>query len=387
MVNVVDESLVTAHGYRETNIQLAKENNELKQQLSQAINDNANRGEQIYRKDVEINSLKQQLNELAAIKQKYDSIVNIVLDKAGQVAVASINREQSIQEQHHQQQQHQPQQQQQSDHQPQPESNIDQTIDSSFTTLSPTSDTISSLSDGDSGNLTSNAAGTFSIQGLNRISERSEEEEQDTGDSLLRDGSKNGANDQPDRDNTYNDSLDPPDVTSVPPFAAVERVVHTPSIWKCLDGAASNSESPNDNSNVLRITTNIQPSSPVPSQGKKQTANKLHDVYHSTPVQDNKSSSKYPSSQNSPNHDTIGSITPIAGKSGRETVIIADKSAAVNNQTRQTMVTQSKPQKTTSTSVTKSAKTTGTKRKAVQREVVFNNPDPPRYNLRKRTKV
>lgn len=375
MVNVVDESLITAHGYRETNLQLAKENNELKQQLSQVINDNATRSEQIYRKDVEINNLKQQLNELSAIKQKYDSIVDIVLNKASQVDVLSNDKE--LQE-------HQKKQKQR----PQTESNIDQSDDSSFTTLTPTSDDISSLTAEDSGNLTSNLGDTFSIQGLDRISEHSEEQEEEgrnESDSLLQDASKDNDNPESNKTDAYNDSLDPPDVTSVPPFAAVERVIHTPSIWKCLDANASQSVSPQEISHVLRITTNIQPNSPNLSHCRKQNANKLHDIYHSTPVQDGKAQSYQSSQPVSPNHASIGSITPIAGKSARETVFIPDKSGC-NIHLKQTVV-QDQPQTMISASSKKTTKTTGTKRKAVQREVIFTNPEPPRYNLRKRTKI
>lgn len=59
--------------YMQTNIELAQENGQLKQQLGQYINDHAEQTERIMR-------LKNQVNELTSIKAKYDHIVRIVLN-------------------------------------------------------------------------------------------------------------------------------------------------------------------------------------------------------------------------------------------------------------------------------------------------------------------
>lgn len=372
MVNVVDDSLNVAYAYKENNFQLAKENNELKQQSSQQARDIATLTELLHRKDVENNNLKQQLNEiealkrrideLEAVKQDYRILIDVVraLDTGNRSFVPQLK--QLLMEQ--------------------PPVQVDLTVslnrglgditdESSFTSLTPSSEQDSSLTERDSGNLSSNNT-TASALGLDRISEHSEVES----DSALDGATQNDDSTRVDtqQDNTYNDSLDPPDVTSVPPLVP-ERIIHTPSIWKCLDQISTHSGS-DENSNVLRISTNLQSSSPNQPQTKKQTTIML-DLYQSTPVQANKAGATLSSQSghHSEPHDI--DVTPIAKKNGQENVQLPDNSACANKGRTDTLQTSVQPKKTKG----------GTKRKAVQREVVYTNPEPPRYNLRKRTKV
>lgn len=171
MVHVVNNSLkVYDANYRETNIQLAKENSELRLALSEAISHVASNKEEIHRKDVELIKLK---TDLEVIRKKYDSIVSIVLDNelpcSQRLAIEGP-----------------PPQQDPSHH---------QTINRENVT---------------------NVSNHNQTHSMGRISERTEEEST----SL---------------NSTYYDSLDPPEVTSVPPINQSERLDHTPSIWKILD--------------------------------------------------------------------------------------------------------------------------------------------------------
>lgn len=141
MVHIAENSL-NCIAYRELNQQLARENGELRQQLSQALRENDQHVAQIIQ-------LHAQLREMDSIKHKYDLILDVITSK-----------------------------------EPQPTFETPQKSIESLDT-SPT------------------------IGGLERISEHSE---------------------------TYNDSLDPPDVTSVPPLnLQPERNLGTPSIFNCLD--------------------------------------------------------------------------------------------------------------------------------------------------------
>lgn len=88
MVNVVNES-INGYGYRETNLQLARENGELRQQLSLVLNDNAHQREEVHKRDVKIVELTSQLKELTNIKKKYDSILRIMLDITDEVSQIS----------------------------------------------------------------------------------------------------------------------------------------------------------------------------------------------------------------------------------------------------------------------------------------------------------
>lgn len=131
MVNVIVDNTIN-RDYRETNLELARENSELRQQLGHLINEN--------------NELKTQLAESISIRYKYNKIVNVVLDRH------SLDLTHTIDENH---------------------------------------------------------ANTCSPPGLDVISEREE---------------------------TYDDSLDLPEVTSVPPLRLhPEQPPQTPSIFRCLD--------------------------------------------------------------------------------------------------------------------------------------------------------
>lgn len=87
------------------------------------------------------------------------------------------------------------------------------------------------------------------------------------------------------------DSLEPPEVTSVPPIDNIGRVVHTPSVWHCLDSleegtdhedSTISSSSTSDNSaekQHLRVSTSFNLASPIQLIGRNTL------MYQSTPVQ------------------------------------------------------------------------------------------------------
>lgn len=91
----------------------------------------------------------------------------------------------------------------------------------------------------------------------------------------------------------YDDSLEPPEVTSVPPIDNIGRVVHTPSVWHCLDSiedepehedSTISSSSTKDNSaekQHLRVSTSFNLASPIQLIGR----NNHIDMFQSTPVQ------------------------------------------------------------------------------------------------------
>lgn len=78
MVNRVACSFIGDSRYRELNVQLAKENGDLKNKLNAATNEVAEQQEIILTKDVQINKLQKQLHALEIIKYKYEQIVRVV---------------------------------------------------------------------------------------------------------------------------------------------------------------------------------------------------------------------------------------------------------------------------------------------------------------------
>lgn len=407
MVNVVD-STFNEYAYRETNSQLARENNELKQQLSNAIADNSHKIEELHRKDVQINELRSQINDLNAIKRKYNLIVNVVCDlnaNGSRIAIEAARNPLSLAR----------------------PSNA--TLGGSTFSCSSSESRISICEgrrkntallpiearkddeqpsncvlcdeSGDKqqgGDCNENSDDDNSIEGdrtlpprllLDRISERSEEEL----DSL------------PSGDNSYSDSLDPPEVTSVTPLKERGEIPHTPSVFNCLDTIRPNDcnhdpdldnpqQSPdsflphetshkttdkNNNTNTveraseiaskpsvesneqngLRNTTNFN--SPIQPIGRSNKINKNQDMFQSTPVQ-NKTRSNQPA-QSLVNAMFV-EISQIRTTEDQENFKIVQVDKGLSE-----TVTTAK----------------GKKRQAAKRAIP-QNPEPPRYNLRKRCK-
>lgn len=410
MVNVVD-STFNEYAYRETNSQLARENNELKQQLSNAIADNSHKIEELHRKDVEINELKTQISDLKAIKQKYNLIVNIVCDlntNGSRIAIEAARNPLSIAR----------------------PSNV--TLGGSTFSCSSSDSRISiregrrrntallpiearkdddlrddeqrsscvlhdesnNQQDGDCNESSNDGVSnegdrTLPPRLLDRISEHSEEEL----DSL------------PSRDNSYSNSLDPPEVTSVTPLKEIGEIPHTPSVFNCLDTIRQNDcnhdpdldnpqQSPdsflphetshkttdkNNNTNTLerasetaskpivdtneqnglRNTTNFN--SPIQPIGRSNKNNKNQDMFQSTPVQRKTRSNQPAQSIVNAMFVEISQIKTIEDQENFK-IVPMDKSLSEN-------VTAAK----------------GRKRQAAKRPIP-QNPEPPRYNLRKRCK-
>lgn len=231
MVHVVDNSFY-GYGYREINQQLAKDNGELRQQLSLVVSENSQQREEIHRRDVQIIELKRQINELNDFKNKFEAIKDIVLDirpVESHKDIETITPRLAIEGRHRQ---------------TEIENNEQSTQGTSSTT---------SADETTACNSTFDATEKISQNVLHRISERSEESSQSSSSSspaqskstITPNQSKSHPRSQSSSspspmplktaNNTpVNDSLDPPNVTSVPPLQP-ERLVHTPSVWNCLD--------------------------------------------------------------------------------------------------------------------------------------------------------
>lgn len=79
------------------------------------------------------------------------------------------------------------------------------------------------------------------------------------------------------------DSLDPPDCTSVPPLVP-ERLIHTPSIWKCLDSTHAPTSSNNLSSNRKRTRDlTSSPTSSSIAQKELDCSHRIEDVDNQQP--------------------------------------------------------------------------------------------------------
>lgn len=320
MVHVVNNSLY-GYGYREINQQLAKDNGELRQQLSLVISENSHQREEIHRRDVQIIELKRQINELVSIQAKFNAIRDIILDKR---PVEPMRRQttsiQAIEQSLHERDNSIPLPLPSTSHENSASPLKSLSISSSSSSSTPNNDTSSTTTaDEPVGDSTFDAEPSQKLTNvLERISERSEEDGASSlSPSHLR---------SPSRSNTpANDSLDPPNVTSVPPLQP-ERTMHTPSIWNCLD--------PLDSINLSN-----------------------NDMFHSTPVH---------SQKNAPNKNVVHG----PDIDNQENVQSENKSEDRPPQEKQTK------------------KGRGKRQPPVIKEVTFDNePKQSRYNLRKRTKV
>lgn len=307
MVNIVNTSF-NEGAYRETNLQLAKENNELKQEVSELRL-------QLSRKDLQLLELAHKTYELGLVASKYKRIASIVFDKRTSINLPSDNGSVPLPL-------------------PQPIDNSEPNVASvDYIAVSPDHselDNLTSESGSESNESTLSAHSTgFKLA---RISEKSEEP---------------SSNHQ-----SYSDSLEPPEVTSMPPLSVhPEKPPQTPSIFNCLDTlrqnesveatqpeqdkSAAKSICINEVSNTLRNTNfnSVSPIQPIVYNIKNK------DMFQSTPVQ-KKSKSRH-------NQENIGTI-------------LAEN------------VPEDKPQ--------------SKKRQQEVKDVANHNP-PSRYNLRKRTRV
>lgn len=234
MVNKVKRIQNNKDGILENNCELAKENGQLRQQLNQYQLDYAQQSERIL-------ELKTQINDLIAIKNKYNSIVKIVLDIGDEVTttVGAILPSSSISSSNHSA----------SNHSVSDESQLEQ-------------------SQVQQQNQNQTASSSNQID-LNRITERSEE-----------------------------DSLQPRNCTSVAPFR-LENNDHTPSVWKVLDDVeiekSTRDQRPREetyriqtqhqqNSVLeLRLSNGSMNSSPIHPVGSRRIGGN-NPIFHSTPV-------------------------------------------------------------------------------------------------------
>lgn len=424
MVNVVDRSF-NNHGYRETNLQLARENGELRQQLSNAIAEDARKTEEIHRKDVQLNNLRTQINELLDIKERYNSIISYVLSKASyenlqlalegqskknQDEILAITHSTSIQKSssttfslsdaHNESQSDSITTLQNAQHATSAES-PDEEID----------DSIVEGADSES---------TCSAQYLlDRISEDSEEEQNSTIKTS---------------DRSYSDSLDLPNVTSVPPLRLIpDRTPVTPSVFNCLDtihksddnsisnlvleetltsqnrnetSIESTSTKLDDNNNSSRHSTvsenqqeidqsniaskpnictfggaslrtsNVNSTSPIQPVCHKESVNINHDMYQSTPVVKKKNpinNHRQPQCvlkrRSTADADEVKGLFSATDNQENMKNIASTKGVVDDQQTVKPKPIQKKRQP------------------AAKRAIPTQGPEPARYNLRKRTKL
>lgn len=251
--------------HRETNHQLARELSEVRQQMSNLINELHRRDAELYELKRENIDLKRQVHDSNSVKRKYNLIVNIVYD------------------------------QDESSRQP-------------LCLPGPSNGELESLDNSDD----------KTPRILDRISERSEE-------------------------NSYSDSLDPPEVTAVTPLKSRVEIPQTPSVFNCLDTLRKNDES--NEHNGLRDSTNYN--SPIQN-------NKSPDMFQSTPVQ-RQTRSNQPA--------MVVEISQIRTEDQENFKIVQ-----LDNNTSDTV------------------KTVKGKKRQTAKRATPQNPEPSRYNLRKRCK-
>lgn len=351
MVNLVSNPLRDhSNHYLELNQQLARENGELRQQLGQAAMTISHQKEDLHRKEEEILRLKQQVRDLAPIVKKFREIKDIVLHDQlvdcyieltdasiraiepaprGQRQVLSLPSATGEPERNDNRVvgtdisdvDESEQFQKRSDSYSHSPNQSGQTKASSRTTddEETVADENDELNDSVSTYDAAEAIDRLSEQPLHRISEREEEEEEEetmneqqnrecrgtlaekeeqnktTVENLSQSSTLRSVELQPPED-----SLLPPDVTSVPPIdQPPERTIHTPSVWNCLDSITNPTEEPEKSQEAPKLqdpnsnTTNTTPASSSPIQPIKRKSsisnvcgpdNQISDMYQSTPV-------------------------------------------------------------------------------------------------------
>lgn len=405
MVHVVNNSSSYGYGcgYREINQQLAKDNGELKQQLSGAVSEIAHLRSEIHHRDVEILDLNRQIRELRNVKSKYIAIREIILDKGPVESIHQLEASIRAIEQAH-------------DSLLDDANSLPSTSQanvarvtrkkpsSSSSSPSDKQDSSSTISAEETANSTFDANNSDNQEAnvLHRISERSEES--NVCQSSTNQSSQTEPKTAVEPPQQMNDSLDPPDVTSVPPLQP-ERTMHTPSIWNCLDpldppdapsetsqqnekdvtqqeeekkdqdvGANQPQEheqeshqshihkqsSPPGNAG-LKVSNNINASSPIQPITRKGNHLLADCMFQSTPVQ----KQREPSIGISPISDLRkDNQENLQGVQSNELPSVIEKPVAAK-------------------------KGKGKRQKPVNREVTFGEEPvrPTRYNLRKRSKV
>lgn len=334
MVRVVNNSHY-GYGYLENNLQLARKVSELEQQLGAAIQEIQQLRTASHRKDVRIVELEGLVNALQTYRAKHEAIKNIILGTGPVESIrpSIIHQTTSIRAltNSHCETRNPTLRLPSISHNEStdscdgdPEGELSRPLgspssDNSNSTITANesnneeddgpeeSATVAedneSLSEHDeSGRLTANV--------LEPIIEDSEEEHHHGDVKSVRNGTTRSSLPSPSSTRTISpieDSLEPADVTSVPPIHQIERTMHTPSIWNCLDSLESDSNSQQKQkehqqsqqkliqsparsvasspSGGLRISQNINSSSPIHPVVHKAGPNFNEDMFHSTPVQ------------------------------------------------------------------------------------------------------
>lgn len=447
MVNVVGNSFRNYNNhYLELNQQLARENGELKQQLGHAITEISHQKEDLLKKEEQILQLKQQLRDLEPALEKYNAIKNIVLDQqlVECLPAASAQPIRAIESV--------PQEQRQvlslpgpSDaplergeqgsrvvgtnitdidgEETQDQQDLHQSHHSSHTTTSTQTSNDEVVNAGEEEDDLSDSISTYdaaeafdrlSDQPLHRISERQEEEEEQHPEERLEVSSGKDQNEYVESDDASQsstlksielsppeDSLLPPDVTSVPPIdQPPERTIHTPSVYNCLDPSKDSVEEAEKSEITPKLresngnTTEPTPASSSPIQPIKRKSNignvcssdqiSLHDMYQSTPVlaQKNPLKRMVQLSIVEQSRSTANFERPRTPDQENHINQCADETLTqlTNNQEpQQPHVDLAQPKSKTS----KGKKVEG----AAKRNLSKTDQVPTRYNLRKRSKV
>lgn len=360
MVRKVDSTL-DEYDHRETNHQLARELSEARQQISNLTNEN-------YELRRENNDLKSKINDLehdsSSIKRKYNLIANIVCDSDvcnSRIAIEpskhpltlpgpfnatlggstySFSSADSHLSKHEGRRKSTLLSIEARKNSPEVEESNGNNDENNEQETPDCSDDLDI--DDDDSHLSDR---TLPARILDRISERSEEE-----------------SDPPKPpENFYSDSLDPSEVTSVTPLKSRVEAPQTPSVFNCLDTLRKNDDCHNESNeqNGLRNTTNFN--SPIQPIGRNAKNNKSQDMFQSTPVQ-RQTRSNLPAQ--SIVNAMVVEISQIKTTEDQENFKIFPLDRSIS----ETM---------------KSVK--GKKRQAAKRATP-QNPEPSRYNLRKRSK-
>lgn len=347
MVNIVDNSFTfEPNNHRETNRELAKEVCDLRLKLSQAreiLNENQ---AEIFKKNLELTELKAELNDLMVFRRKYNAILDVVMDR---------NQRESI-----------------------PHST---TYEIPLALPQPLINTSMSESIRERSIINAQQSNSELERQRNnslsfdRITEKTEEATSSISDLM-----------------EVHDSLDPSEVTSVPPLIP-ERCIATPSIWKCLDSTpdinakqinsqhsynlhnSEEQEKRKDQTTLLSLEpAQIQTYSPIQLFNKSRIRTSNCDMLHSTPVR---------VEFIQPTHTTIH-MSNGADSSGnnQENVQFEDN----NNNDNNKQVVKKKRQK--QPAVKRKRQPAKAQSTAAKRAIAADNSEPEhRYNLRKRTKA
>lgn len=251
MVKRVANSFINEIKYRETNISLAKENADLKFKLACVNNQVADYQDTLLKKELEISQLNHRLKQLEAVNKKYELVKQFMVDD---------NLSESLLDQADKRKESplaiDGQPAQQNDNTTTTATSKNQTVDCTNNSISDSFESFHEENEGrDDSGMQRTRRQSELVSQLIPIAEISEDEQMDVDEFV--------------------DSLDPLTCTTLPSLRP-EVVVHTPSIWKCLDNQLT---SENECESTLKDDNQASPIRPTFPRSV------LNDMFQSTPVQ------------------------------------------------------------------------------------------------------